>query len=63
MTLKEWLDRENLTVYRFAKNINESTQRIYKTINGSVPYGEYRKKLFDVTRGEVAFLGEYNPRD
>jgi hypothetical protein len=56
MTLKEWIVKEGITAYRLAMLVEETPQRIYATLNGSVPHGNYREKLKNITRGEVDFL-------
>lgn len=56
ITLREWLDKEPMTAYALAKKVKATPQRINATLKGSEPRGEYRKRLLEVTRGEVEFF-------
>lgn len=56
MTLKEWLEKENMTMYRLAKTLGESNTRVRNTVMGTEPRGTYRQKLRELTRGEVDFF-------
>ena len=54
MKLKDWLDKEGLTVSEFARRMGTPQPTVWRYVNGErVPEGEAMRKIAELTKKKV----------
>ena len=54
MTLEQWLEKENMTVYKLGKELGYARGYLYQVMGGKMPVSkEMARRIYNLTKGEV----------
>lgn len=60
MNLSEYLEKNNISVTKFAEIVGVDRQNVYKWIKGTIPRKHIIDKIITTTNGDVAAEDFYN---